>query len=77
MSGLPASSSARALILDARRWYVELRICRVARGSLQWASYPALTCTPHARQLDSSAFCYSVPHTQSQSWEVTALAWHC
>ena len=45
---LPASSSARALILDVRRWYVELRICRVAKGSLQWASYPALTCMPHA-----------------------------
>ena len=45
---LPASSSARALILVVRRWYVELRICRVAKGSLQWASYPALTCVPHA-----------------------------
>ena len=45
---LPASSSAKALILVVRRWYVELRICRVAKGSLQWASYPALTCMTHA-----------------------------
>ena len=27
---------------------MELRICRVAKGSLQWASYPALTCMPQA-----------------------------
>ncbi len=37
VSGLhrPASSLARALILVLRRWKVELRICRVAKGSLQ------------------------------------------
>ena len=27
---------------------MELRICRVAKGSRQWASYPALTCMTHA-----------------------------